>query len=83
MNAYDRSRLRACQDNGAMVASAQSLQAVTRIMPVTKECPLCGGTMQLSVKEAVVQVPGNPKPSASKTREWVCPDCDYFEEADE
>ena len=52
-------------------------------MPATKECPLCGGTMKLSVKESVVLVPGNPKPSASKTREWICPDCDYFEEADD
>jgi transposase len=52
-------------------------------MPATKECPLCGGTMKLSVKESVVQVPGNPQPSASKTREWICPECDYFEEADE
>jgi transposase len=52
-------------------------------MPEAKECPLCGTTMRLSVKESVVQVPGNPKPSTSKTREWVCPECDYFEEADE
>ena len=52
-------------------------------MPATKECPLCGGAMQLTVKESIVQVPGNPKPSTSKTREWICPDCDYFEEADD
>ena len=29
------------------------------------------------------QIPGNPKPSTKRTREWVCPDCDYFEEAEE
>jgi len=52
-------------------------------MPDGRECPLCGGTMQLSVKEVVVQVPGNPRPSTSQSREWVCPDCDYFEEAEE
>ena len=52
-------------------------------MPANKECPLCGGTMRLSEKESVVLVPGNPQPSTSKTREWVCPDCDYFEEADD
>ena len=27
--------------------------------------------------------PGNPDATTCTTREWVCPDCDYFEEADE
>jgi transposase len=49
----------------------------------TKECPLCGGTMHLKEHEAVFQVPGNPKPTTRKSREWVCPDCDYFEDAEE
>ena len=61
----------------------QPFAPATRIMPANKECPLCGGTMRLSEKESIVQVPGNPKPSTSQTREWVCPDCDYFEEADD
>jgi len=30
-----------------------------------------------------IQVPGNPSATAQTTREWVCPDCDYFEEAEE
>ncbi|MDO8630551.1 MAG: hypothetical protein Q7R41_08655 [Phycisphaerales bacterium] len=51
-------------------------------MPATRECPLCGGTMRLTEKETVVRVPGNPTPSTTRSREWVCPDCDYFEEAD-
>ena len=49
----------------------------------TKECPLCGGTMHLKERETVSQVPGNPKPTTQKSREWVCPDCDYFEDAEE
>ncbi|MBZ5558712.1 MAG: transposase [Acidobacteriia bacterium] len=49
----------------------------------TKECPLCGGTMHFKEHQAVTQVPGNPKPATTTTREWVCPDCDYFEDADE
>lgn len=49
----------------------------------TKECPLCGGTMRFKEIQAVTMVPGNPKPATTTTREWVCPDCDYFEDADE
>jgi transposase len=52
-------------------------------MPETKECPACGETMRLNEIEAVVHVPGNPEPSTSRTREWVCPECDYFEESEE
>lgn len=28
-------------------------------------------------------VPGNPNASTRTSREWVCPDCDYYEEAEE
>jgi len=52
-------------------------------MPASKECPLCGGTMRLVERETVVQIPGNPTPSTRRSREWICPDCDYFEEAEE
>jgi rubredoxin len=49
-------------------------------MDDTKECPLCGGTMRIKETQSTVQVPGNPRPSTRKLSEWVCPDCDYFEE---
>jgi transposase len=52
-------------------------------MPETKECPLCGGTMRIHDAKTVTQIPGNPQATERTTREWVCPDCDYFEEADE
>ena len=52
-------------------------------MPASRECPLCGGTMRRDEKDTVVQVPGNPTPRTARSSEWVCPDCDYFEEADE
>jgi hypothetical protein len=39
--------------------------------------------MRLDEKDLVVHVPGNPAPSTTRSPEWVCPDCDYFEEADE
>jgi len=39
-------------------------------MADVKECPMCG-------------VPGSTETKTSKFREWVCPECDYFEEAEE
>jgi len=48
-----------------------------------KECPLCGATMRLEHTDTVVHVPGNPHDTTRRSAEWACPDCDYFEEADE
>ena len=39
--------------------------------------------MRLREQTAVVRIPGNPSATTRITREWVCPDCDYFEEAEE
>jgi hypothetical protein len=39
--------------------------------------------MRLRETNTIVQIHGNPKPSTGRAREWVCPDCDYFEEAEE
>jgi rubredoxin len=51
-------------------------------MPAAKECPLCGSTMRLKTVEQIVQVPGNPRPTTRTSAEWICPECDYFEEAE-
>jgi hypothetical protein len=48
-----------------------------------KECPLCGAVMHLRRSETMVQIPGNPGPTARVSTEWMCPDCDYFEEVEE
>ena len=48
----------------------------------TRECPLCGGTMQLKQTTSVQPIPGYTDAEPKTTLEWVCPDCDYFEEAD-
>jgi hypothetical protein len=48
-----------------------------------KECPMCGGTMRLTETQTATHIPGNPAPTMRTLREWVCPDCDYFEEAEE
>jgi transposase len=47
-----------------------------------KECPMCGETMRLQVREIVDRVPGTSQTKSTKFREWVCPECDYFEDAD-
>ena len=44
---------------------------------------MCGETMRLNEKEHTDHVPGTPEPLVTKTREWICPECDYFEDADE
>jgi transposase len=51
-------------------------------MPV-KECPLCGESMKLKATEKVDLVPGHPNATPRIVREWVCPECDHFEEAEE
>jgi acetone carboxylase gamma subunit len=50
---------------------------------VTRECPLCGEMMKLREREVIDRMPGSTQTRASKYREWVCPECDYFEEAEE
>lgn len=39
--------------------------------------------MRLKRTNVAVQIPGNPEPTPQTSVEWICPDCDYFEEADE
>ncbi|MGC4082622.1 MAG: hypothetical protein QM736_11055 [Vicinamibacterales bacterium] len=51
-------------------------------MAESRECPMCGGTMQLKQTTSVSHIPGYSDPSPKTTMEWVCPDCDYFEEAE-
>jgi hypothetical protein len=45
--------------------------------PGMHECPLCGEYMRLSERE-VREVDGTVR----QVREWICPECDYFEEAE-
>ena len=44
---------------------------------------MCGGTMTVKKNQTVMRVPGNPGATTKTEWEWVCPDCDYFEEAEE
>ena len=49
---------------------------------MSRECPMCGEFMRLVTREAVTRVPGTLQDVKTTVREWVCPECDYFEEAD-
>lgn len=39
--------------------------------------------MRLKRSDTFVQIPGNPRPTPRVAVEWICPECDYFEEVDE
>jgi C4-type Zn-finger protein len=45
-----------------------------------KECPLCGERMSLETRETISRVPGSAQEIKSIVKEWVCRECDYFEE---
>ncbi len=44
-----------------------------------KECPLCGESMRLSVRDIEGRV---DSAGTVRIREWICPECDYFEDAE-
>jgi len=48
----------------------------------TKECPLCGETMRLQAREETTVFPGSSETRTRTLVEWVCRECDYFEEYD-
>ena len=48
-----------------------------------RECPLCGDRMRFVTRETVTKVPGTSQEVRRTTREWVCRECDYFEEVDD
>jgi hypothetical protein len=48
-----------------------------------KECPTCGKTMRHRERDVVDRLPGTPQTRTTRSCEWVCPECDYFEEAEE
>jgi YgiT-type zinc finger domain-containing protein len=47
-----------------------------------KDCPLCGERMRLQTREQTDRVPGTRETRSKRVSEWVCPECDYFEEAE-
>jgi len=47
-----------------------------------RECPLCTATMRLVTRQETMQMPGTSQTRTTTYDEWVCPECDYFEEAE-
>lgn len=47
-----------------------------------RECPMCGEFMRITERTEVRRVPGGQARS-SRYLEWVCPECDYFEEKED
>jgi YgiT-type zinc finger domain-containing protein len=47
-----------------------------------KECPMCGEMMHIQEVQVTDRVPGTRQTKTTKTPEWVCPECDYFEDAE-
>ena len=37
---------------------------------------------KISVREIQDRIPGTGQSAKRVTREWICPECDYFEEAE-
>lgn len=49
-------------------------------MDRTADCPMCGEKMRLVDRETTDRIPGRPQVVRRTVHEWVCPECDYFEE---
>jgi len=51
-------------------------------VPPVHECGLCGETMHLVERQTVERIPGTAQETTRTTWEWVCSECDNFEEAE-
>ena len=43
---------------------------------------MCGELMRLNVREIKDTIPGGGPAAVRVVREWTCPECDHFEEAE-
>lgn len=44
---------------------------------------MCGEPMRLAERESTDRVPGTQQTAVTRVTEWICSECDYFEEADD
>lgn len=44
---------------------------------------MCGEPMRLIERERVSVIPGTGQTVAREVTEWVCPECDYFEDVED
>ncbi len=47
------------------------------------DCPLCTSIMRKVTRTITAPTPGTSQMKTTTYDEWVCPDCDYFEEVEE
>jgi rubredoxin len=52
-------------------------------MADAKECPLCGTVMQKTVRRVADRVPGTNESFEREAIEWVCPECDNYQDAED
>ena len=72
---YDRVATAGCQGERRVLASRATMDQ--------RECPVCGERMRLQTREQTDRVPGTREVKTKAVREWVCPECDHFEEVEE
>ena len=48
-----------------------------------RECPICGETMRLTERTVTERVPGTAQATTTTQSEWVCPECEHFEDAED
>ena len=48
---------------------------------MTKERPMCSEMMRIRLAERVDKIPGTQQTVKREYKEWTCPECDYFEDA--
>lgn len=51
-------------------------------MSHVRECPLCGESMKLVERQVAERIAGTSDFKVKSSWEWVCPECDNFEEAE-
>ena len=47
---------------------------------MTRECPMCGTTMRVRTRKIVARLPGTMQTTRREEKEWLCPECEDFEE---
>jgi YgiT-type zinc finger domain-containing protein len=78
-----RARVPRHAEDVVVVAHCLKARYHARLMADIKDCPLCGDSMRLKVREVTDRVPGTGQTTTRQVREWFCPECDYFEEAED
>jgi C4-type Zn-finger protein len=58
------------------------LEIVAGAQTMTKECPMCSEIMRVHSSEREEKIPGTTQIVRRQSREWRCPECDYFEDVE-